>query len=197
MDQALRDALDAELEAIQADPLGAVGFGEKAYLPYSTTTGQGLISAPDPEVTSMLGDAIDHADDPIVALALLHIIGQRSDDRVDDILLQALDAPPLSPTAAYLLGRVGYRGYPDRERDEAAVIGALRHHLDDGAEFTDPFLQKTFRRQDFVIGALVRLLGAERFTGIDDRQAPMIGLALPDFADAQRAHLLRQLARPD
>ncbi len=168
MDQALRHALEAELEAIRADPLGAVGFGEKAYLPYSTTTGQGLISAPDPEVTSMLGDAIDDADDPIVALALLHIIGQRSDDRVDDILLQALDAPPLSPTAAYLLGRVGYRGYPDRERDETIVIGAL-----------------------------VRLLGAERFTGIDDRQAPMIGLALPDFADAQRAHLLRQLARPD
>jgi len=195
MDNALRHALDGELDAIRKDPLAAVGFGEKAYLPWSTTVGAGLVSTPDPAATSMLADAIDGADDPVVALALLHVLGQRADDGVDQVLLHALDSPPLRATAAYLLGRVGYRGYPRRDRDDAAVVGSLRGYLDDAAAFEDPFLHKTFQRRDFVVAALVRLLGVERFTGIDDRQAPMIGLALPEFTEEQRKDLTSQLGR--
>lgn len=202
MDAALRRALEAELEAIRADPPGAVGFGEKAYLPYSTTIGQGLVSAPDREVTRLLSDAIDRATeiteppDPVFALALLHVIGQRADDLVDGVLMRALGAEALMPTAAYLLGRAGYRGYPARRRDEAAVLRALREHLDDPGDFVDPFLRRTVPGRDFVIAALVRLVGVERFTGVDERRAPMIGLALPDFSDAQRTELVRQLTRP-
>ncbi len=193
VDPALREALTAELDEIRQRPLDAVGFGEKAYLPYSTTLGQGLVSAPDPEVTTLLGQAIDEASEPVVALALLHLVGQRSDELVDPVLLRALDSRELSATAAYLLGRVGYRGYPERTRDTTAVISRLREHLADSGTFQDPFLHKTFRRTDFVVAALVRLLGVERFTGIDDRQAPLVGLALPDFTDDQRADLIRQL----
>jgi hypothetical protein len=202
MDDGLRRALDAELDAIRTEPLGAVGFGEKAYLPYSTTAGQGLVSAPDPEVTRLVADAIDDAideadqvADPVAALALLHIVGQRADDLVDDVLIRALGSTALMPTAAYLLGRAGYRGYPARTRDEAAVTRALREHLDDPGQFVDPFLGKTFQGRDFVIAALVRLSGVGKFTGIDERQAPMVGLALPDFSDAQRTELVDQLAR--
>jgi hypothetical protein len=198
MDEALRRALDAEIAAIRTDPVGAVGFGEKAYLPYATTAGQGLVSAPDPDVTPLLAAAIDEAGpaDPVAALALLHVVGQRADDRVDEALMRALDSPALMPTAAYLLGRVGYRGYPARSRDEAAVTRALRDHLDDPGAFVDPFLGKSFQGRDFVIAALVRLLGVDRFAGIDERQAPMVGLALPDFSDAQRAQLVGQLTGP-
>lgn len=202
MDDALRRALAAEIEAIRADPVAAVGFGEKAYLPYTTTAGQGLVSAPDPAVTPMVAKAIDEAidqagpADPVAALALLHVVGQRADDHVDEVLMRALNSPALMPTAAYLLGRAGYRGYPARPRDEAAVTRALRAHLGDPGEFVDPFLGKTFARRDFVIAALVRLLGIERFTGIDDRQAPMVGLALPDFSDGQRTELVGQLTQP-
>jgi len=199
MDDALRRALEAEIETIRTDPSGAVGFGEKAYLPYMTTTGQGLVAAPDSEVTQLLSDAITQtadADDPVAALALLHVIGQRDDDLVDEVLIRALGSPTLMPTAAYLLGRVGYRGYPSRSRDEAAVTRALRIHLDDPGDFVDPFLGRTFQGRDFVIAALVRLLGVERFTGVDERQAPMVGLALPDFSDAQRTELVEQLTRP-
>ncbi|WP_395727389.1 hypothetical protein [Nakamurella sp.] len=205
MDAALRRALDAELEVIRADPPGAVGFGEKAYLPYSTTVGQGLVSAPDREVTRLLSDAIDRATeiteiteppDPVFALALLHVVGQRADDLVDGVLIRALGAEALMPTAAYLLGRAGYRGYPARRRDEAAVLRALREHLDDPGDFVDPFLRRSFPGRDFVIAALVRLVGVEQFTGVDERQAPMVGLALPDFSDAQRTELVRQLTRP-
>jgi hypothetical protein len=202
MDDALRRALEAELEAIRADPLGAVGFGEKAYLPYSTTVGQGLVSAPDREVTRLLSDAIVQATeitgpaDPVAALALLHVVGQRADDLVDGVLMRALGSKALMPTAAYLLGRAGYRGYPERSRDEAAVMRALREHLEDPGDFVDPFLRRTFPGRDFVIAALVRLLGVERFTGVDERQAPMVGLALPDFSDAQRTELVEQLTRP-
>lgn len=196
MDAALRRALDAELETIRTDPLGAVGFGEKAYLPYTTIGGRGLVSTPDPEVTRMVADAIDESVDPVAAMALLHMVGQRADDLVDEVLMGALGSEALMPTAAYLLGRTGYRGYPARSRDEAAVTRALREHLDDPGEFVDPFLGKTFQGRDFVIAALVRLLGVERFTGVDERQAPMVGLALPDFSDTQRTELVAQLTRP-
>jgi hypothetical protein len=55
------------------------------------------------------------------------------------------------------------RIYPSRARDEANIIAALRAHLGDTSEFVDPFYRRTFRTQDFVLGALVRLLGPERF----------------------------------
>lgn len=195
MDDALRRALAAELDTIRTDPLGAVGFGEKAYLPYATTVGQGLISAPEPAVTQLLADAIDETADPVTALALLHVVGQRADDLVDEVLMRALDSKAQMPTAAYLLGRAGYRGYPARSRNAAAVTRALREHLDEPGEFVDPFLGKAFQRRDFVIAALVRLLGVERFPAVDDRQAPMVGLALPQFSDAQRTELVGQLTR--
>ena len=74
------------------------------------------------------------------------------------------------------------------------MIGALRDHLDEDGEFVDPFLQKTFRSQGLRHSRAGRLPGVGTFTGIDDRQAPVIGLALPEFTQAQRAYLLRQPA---
>jgi hypothetical protein len=189
VDDALHDALESEISSIRADPAAAVGFGEKAYLPYSTVLGQGLVGTPD------LSGAIDGADDRVEALALLHVVGQRADDRVDPVLVGALERPELRATAAYLLGRPGYRGYPDRTRDDARVIAALRQYVSDDAEFSDPFRGSTFQRRDFVLAALVRLLGVERFAGIDPAVAPMVGLGLPDFSDAERTDLTRQLER--
>jgi hypothetical protein len=186
----LPDELEEELAAIRADPGESVGFGEKAYLPYEPNVASGLISSDDPAVTQrLLADALA-ADDRVLGLALLHVLGKRSDRTVDGALIEALGDPELRPAAAYLLGRRGYRGYPAEDRDLEAVRAALRRHLDDERPFEDPFYRRRFRTQDFVLAALVRLAGPERFGITDPKRADLIGYALPQFDDATRAELL-------
>ncbi len=190
----LQEALDAELLAIRADPVGSIGFGDKAYLPYEPVVAHGLITAPFPEVTAQLAGEIRAADDPVYALALLQVLGRRADDGVDPTLLDLLGDPGLRATSAYLLGRMGYRGYPVRARDSAEVEAGLRAYLADDGEFEDPFYREQFRRQDFVIAALVRILGPDGFEFVEPRIAGTIGYALPRFDDDERAGLLSQLA---
>jgi len=99
----------------------------------------------------------------------------------------------LEARAGQLLGRAGFKGYPNRTRDDTSIIAALRSHLDDTSEFFDPFYRRTFRTQDFVLGALVRLLGPERFRTRDARVEDQIGYALPWWTDDVRAELLAQI----
>jgi hypothetical protein len=129
------------------------------------------------------------ADDRVLGLALLHVLGKRSDATVDAALIEALDDPELRPAAAYLLGRRGYKGYPAGERDLEAVRAALRPYLDDDRRFEDPFYRRTFHAQDFVLAAYARVTGPERFGITDPVRADLIGYSLPDFGDAARADL--------
>jgi hypothetical protein len=50
-----------------------------------------------------------------------------------------------------------------------------------------------FPTQDFVLGALVRVLGPEQFKTSDPRVEDQIGYALPWWSDAVRAELLAQV----
>jgi hypothetical protein len=184
--------LDAELAAIRADPAESVGFGEKSYIPYEPNEAHALISVPDPEVTDRLRGEIARADDPVYGLALLHVLGKRADRGVDQVLLDTLDDPGYTATSAYLLGRPGFKGYPDRPRDKPAIEAALRRHLHDEGTFEDPFYRRSFRTQDFVIAALVRLLGPRRFDFRRPDLADNIGYDLPDLGP-DREGLLRQL----
>lgn len=192
MEPRLLDALEAELDAIRADPGESVGFGEKAYAPYEPNVAHFLISSDDPAVTERLLAEIRAADDRVHRLALLHVLGKRSDPTVDAALLTTLEDPELRATSAYLLGRAGFKGYPERPRDVEAIRAALRRHLSDDGVFDDPFYRRSFRTQDFVLGAYVRLTGPERFRFADPHLADMIGQALPAFDDAVRADLLAQ-----
>ena len=72
-------------------------------------------------------------------------------------------------------------------------MAALRRHLDDATTFEDPFHRRRFRVQDFVLGALARLIGPERFKIADPRFDNDIGYALPWWSDAVRAELLAQV----
>jgi hypothetical protein len=190
----LSDALEAELDAIRSRPGDSVGLGEKGYAPYEPNIARFLISHDDPAVTQRLLAEMDGADRTL-ALALLHVLGRRSDPTVDAALRTLLDDPALRATSAYQLGRAGFKPYPKRPRDLDADRAALRRHLDDTATFEDPFQHQTFRVQDFVLAAFVRLTGPRRFTWADPEDADDVGYELPQFDDATRAYLLEQAQR--
>ena len=71
----------------------------------------------------------------------------------------------------------------------------LRGHLADGREFADPFLRRSFRVQDFVLAAYVRVTGPDRFTFADPQAADLIGYTVPRFDEDTRADLLAQAER--
>lgn len=191
MQPTLSADLEAELAAIRANPIEAVGFGEKAYIPYEPNA-PGLIRADAAAVTARLLAEARSAGDRVFRLAVVHVIGKRSDATVDAALIELLDDTTTRATAAYLLGRPGFKGYPARPRDEAAVRAALRAHLDDDTTFADPFYRKTFRTQDFVLGAFLRLVGPGQFKIANTDLADLVGLSLPAFTDAERRDLLAQ-----
>jgi hypothetical protein len=195
MKPALPEELETELDAIRANPIESVGFGLKAYLPYEPTGSQALMNSDDPVVTKRLLLEASGTGDTVYRLAVLHVLGKRTDATVDDALIQLLADDALRATAAYLLGRVGYKGYLPRTRDVAAVRTALRAHIKDTTTFTDPFYQKTYRTQDFVIAAYIRVTGPSRFTFTSSSLADLIGLGLPEFSDDVRADLLAQIKR--
>jgi hypothetical protein len=188
----LPDDLEAELEAIRADPGESVGFGEKAFIPYEPNVAYFLITSDDPAVTERLLAEATGDGDRVFRLAVLHVLGKRSDQTVDAALMTTLDDPELRATSAYLLGRAGYKGYPERSRDERAIRESLRRHLDDDGTFDDPFYRRSFRTQDFVLAAFVRVSGPERFRIADDVLADLIGYTLPEFDADTRADLLAQ-----
>lgn len=193
MPHSLAPALEAELAIVRAAPLEAIGWGEKVYLPYEPTTGEGLIGSSDPEVTARLAAEAHGGGDRAYRLAVMHLLGMRAEPSVDAALIALLADRELVATAAYLLGRAGFKGYPSRTRDDAIIVAALRSHLGDTSEFLDPFYRQTFRTQDFVLGALVRLLGPERFHTRDARVEDQIGYALPWWTDDLRTEMLGQV----
>jgi hypothetical protein len=193
MKPALAPALEAELQAIRKDPAESIGYGAKVYRPYEPNTGESLIGSDDPAVTTRLLAEAKGGGDRVYRLVMVHLLGMRAEASVDAALIKLLGDHEVSATAAYLLGRAGFKGYPTRARDKAAVVAALRQHLDDSSTFEDPFYRKTFRTQDFVLGALARILGPEQFKTSDTRVEEQIGYALPWWSDPVRAELLAQV----
>ena len=190
----LPPALEAELDTIRADPGHAVGYGLKADVPYEVGAAHFLASYDDPAVTQRLLAEMQDAD-RVLKLALLHVLGKRSDATVDGALRGLLGDPQLTATSAYLLARPGYKGYAARPIDVDADRRALRARLDDDSPFEDPFYHRCFLTQDFVLGAYIRLTGPERFAFRDPDVARLIGYELPRLDDATRADLLEQARR--
>jgi hypothetical protein len=194
MDPRLLDIIQHELDVIRADPVESVGFGDKTYMPYEVNGAEALMSIADPAVTDrLLAEARSDAD-RAYRLAVLHVLGRRTDATVDDALLITLRDADLRATSAYLLGRPGFKGYPARTRDMARIRQELRQHLEDDSVFKDPFYKRNFRTQDFVLAAFVRLTGPEHFESLDPDLADLIGYSLPRFGDDVRHRLLSQAA---
>jgi len=197
MKPTLPSILEAELDAIRKDPGEAIGFGEKAYLPYEPNVGNGLMNSDDIKVTERLLAEARGNGSRVYRLAVLHLLGKRVDATVDAALMALLNDPDLCATSAYLLGRSGFKGYPKRVRDASTVAAALHQHLSDETKFNDPFYRRTFRTQDFVLAAFVRVSGPEQFRIDNPDLADMIGYGLPSFTDELRADLLKQALHID
>ncbi len=109
--------LEAELAEIRRDPLDAVGFGEKAFLPYELRKGDGLVRSRDGLVTTRLAaEAANANNDHVFRLVMLQVLAYRDDPAVDAALASAAGDPRIGGLAIYLLGRIGFKGYPARTR---------------------------------------------------------------------------------
>jgi hypothetical protein len=192
MSSTLSPALEAELAEIRKDPAESIGFGFKADIPYVPNRADALIASREPGVTERLVAEARAPGDRVYRLAVLHVLGKRADAAVDAALVGFLDDPELGATAAYLLGAAGTKEYPARARDAEAVRAALRRHVDDAGTFADPFHRTSFRVQDFVIAAYVRVAGPEGFALADPN---LVGRKLPVFTDEERAALLAQIKK--
>lgn len=189
----LSPPLEAELAVIRRDPLAALGFGEKAYLPYELIKGEDLARSREPElVPRLLAEALDGRNDRIFRLVMLQILALHSDAAVDAALVTALTDPVLRPLAAYFLGRSGFKGYPARERKTVApLLRALAAHLDDTGIYDDPWYRTTHATRDLVLGAFVRIAGPDSFTFADPENRDFVGYTLR-FPEAERAGLHAQ-----
>lgn len=189
-------SLDAEIARLHADPLAVVGFGGKAYMPYHLGGDWGLVTTVDGHATvRLLAEARDRGNPIAVRLAALHVLAFREDPAVDDALIACLTDPELRGLAAYLLGRIDFKGYPRRDRATAAIVDALRAHLGDGASYDDPWYRRTFLVSDLVLAAILRLTGPEQYTFTQPDVAEWIGWDLPHFTDAEREQLTAQVRK--
>lgn len=190
---ALSPPLEAELAVIRREPLAAVGFGEKAYLPYELVKGRELVDSPEPGVVPRLAaEALDGHNDRVFRLVMLQILGLRREAAVDTTLVAALADPAVRPLAAYLLGRPGFKGYPSRDRTSVApLLRALATHLDDAGRYDDPWYQRSHATSDLVLAAFVRLAGVDRFVFTNPEDRDFLGYTLR-FPDAERAGLRAQ-----
>jgi hypothetical protein len=185
--------LEHELAAVRADPVDAIGYGAKAYMPYELRRGKELMYGSAAEVTARLSAEARDSDNPrTFRLAALQILARRNDPAVDAALTAALSDPVLRPLAAFLIGRIGFKGYPERERDTAALARALVPYFDDRSTFDDPWYHRSWSTQQIVIGAYVRLTGPDRFTFVDPDAEDFIGWQLPALSDADTSGLLMQ-----
>lgn len=186
--------LETELSKIRDSPATAISASTgKAWLPYDRVLGDDLAHSDDPDVTArLIAEALHENNERTFRLAMLQFLGWRSDAGADDALILALSDPVLRALAAFLLGRIGYRGYPQRDRPSRRILTALKPHLDDDRPYRDPWYDETWLTSDFVIAAFVRVAGVDRFRFVDDGNKNWIGMELPSFHAAERDNLRSQ-----
>jgi hypothetical protein len=100
--------------------------------------------------------------------------------------------PVIGGLASYLVGRIGFKGYPARARVATPLLRALAPHLDDAATFDDPWYRKCYRVGDLALGAFVRIAGPDRFRFADPQDATYVGYTVLPPSDALRSTLFAQ-----
>jgi hypothetical protein len=177
-----------------ADPIGE---GGKGYYPYQLRGDLQERASKIDRPLDTYQTLLSEEKDPVWREVLLFLVAHTPDPRADDVLIQALEQPELRPRALYLLGAIGTKGWPSRDRDRRRILGAILGHVDDATPYQDVYYRdKTFQVGDLAKAAYVRVAGVDEFPEIaqldgdpDGLQARFIGMALPLFSDADRARL--------
>jgi hypothetical protein len=141
--------------------------------------------------------------DPVWREVLLFLIAHTDDPRADAMLIDALDAAGLRPRALYLLGAIGTKGWPSRDRDVPVILSAIERYLGDHTAYVDVYWRAlTFETADFARAAYIRVAGVERFPEVhglagfpDDPSGRFIGMSLPTFTPEDRARLDAAIGR--
>jgi hypothetical protein len=190
----LEAPLEEQLLQVREAPEKAIAFSGKAWLPYYLHLAEDLAYSDNPQVTVRLAaEAADQNNARVFRLAMVQLLGWRRDASADDALIVALSDPTLRPLASFLLGRIGYKGYPLRDRPARRILTALKPHLDDDSAYLDPWYDETYRTGDLVIAAFVRVAGVDRFRFLDEeKHKNWIGMELPSFDAAERDNLRAQ-----
>lgn len=178
-----------------------IGDGGRSWYPFDlrSEVRDAVADLPDPvaEVVARLADEPE----PLWRLTLLVLLAHQEDSRVDEYLIAALDDSGLRPGALYLLGAIGTRGWPHRDRDTDMLLAAIRPWLTDEQAHVDPVHQDLLVAADLALAAFIRIAGPENFPSLRtlDPGRPMtaelIGLELPRFTPTQRAALLDAVDR--
>lgn len=181
----LAPTLEAELSEIDQKSDESIGVGKNPEQPYEVKIGLALISTHFSTIDRRLGQEIrDHNRDIQYRLALLHIVGRRSQPSTEKLLIEFLAAPELQATSAYLLSRIGTPGYPGRIRNRKELLAKLHQYLDANEDFTDPWLKKTLPVSDFILAACIR---------ITDGELPKnLGPGLPNLSPESRSKYREQ-----
>ena len=160
-------------------------------MPYGVGVAHFLVSYDDPAVTQRLLAEM-HGADRVLKLALLHVLGMRADPTVDAALRDTLRDPRADrdervPARALR----ATRAMPTAPSTSTPTAPRCATDSTTTRTFDDPFYHRSFRTQDFVLAAFIRLTGPDRFTFPDPDLAAADRLRAP----ALRRRHARRVAR--
>lgn len=178
-----------------------IGDGGRSWYPFDVRSEVRDAVAALPDPVAAISAQLAQESRPEWVLMLLVLLAHQDDPEVDDLLVSALGTPALRPASIYLLGAIGTRGWPRRERNVEALLAALRPWLGDEQTYADPVHGEVLRVGDLALAAYVRIAGPQRFDRLaaldPDRPitAELIGMELARFTPTQRTALLADVDR--
>ena len=186
------------IRSIEA-PLGEGGRGWYPYMVRSEIS-DAVAELDDP--VARLSEWLQAEQDPVWREVVLFLLAAQDDERVDGILVHALEDARLRPRALYLLGAIGTRGWPKRARDTAALLRAIRPWTPDETTYVDPVHEERLVVGDLAKAAFIRLAGPEHFPALERAANPRqpfpvehVGMSLPHFEPEDRAALQSEIER--
>jgi hypothetical protein len=181
-----------QIRAVEA-PLGEGGRG---WYPYMVRSGISDAVARLATPVETLSQWLASERDPLWREVILFLLAAQDDDRVDGILVDALGDPALRPRALYLIGVIGTRGWPKRERDTPSLLRAVLPWTTDATPYVDPVYGTTLETGDLAKAAYMRLAGPERFPAlrrVAEEGEPLavnfVGMEIAAFSPGQRVAL--------
>lgn len=167
-----------------------VGEGGRDWYPYQLRSEvRAVIAHLDDPVPELAGSLRTEPDPRWREVALFGLASQ-DDPRVDDILIGALGDVTLRPRALYLLGVIGTRGWPKRDRDTGKLLAAIRPWLTDLTPYRDLFLGEELITADLAVAASARIAGLPT-----EETGGFVGMELPHFTDEQRSTLTAEIQK--